>query len=299
MTRQSLAAAVVVSLVLHAATGWALGHLRSEGGTPEPQPPESLAVSHVLLPRATVGQGKLAPGDSMPPAPVESLLPPAAEFVVPVTMAASTQLGPALADVPSGPPGAKSGLGASSGSSPGGVPSGAATTFFGVPARGQTIVYLLDRSCSMGLHGALATARRELLSSLEHLPASASFQVIFYNSSPQPLLGRHDELMPATAENLQRAAAAMDLIQPEGGTRHYQGFQAALYLHPDVLFFLTDADDLTCDDAHAILKLNAGKTVIHTIELTLANQGRLEMPMQRLAQATGGTYRAVDQSTLR
>jgi hypothetical protein len=146
------------------------------------------------------------------------------------------------------------------------------------------------------MQGALATARRELLASLQRLPANATFQVVLYNSSAQPLLGRRDELLPATPENLRRAAEALQAVEPEGGTNHYRGFQEALNLRPDVLYFLTDADDMTPEEERAILQLNAGRTAIHTIEMTLANQGRPDKPMQRLAQTTGGNYRAVDLS---
>src|SRR5262249_30267840 len=155
---------------------------------------------------------------------------------------------------------------------------------FGVAARGQSVVYVLDCSISMGLRGALAAAKRELLASLERLPATARFQVIAYNSSAETLLGRRDELLPAKPENLRRAAAAVSALEATGGTRPRTGFTLALCLHPDVLYFLTDADDdLTDDDCHWVTRTNAGRTVIHTVELTTAHRGRPEQPMQRLA----------------
>src|SRR5207248_2761982 len=82
------------------------------------------------------------------------------------------------------------------------------TVFFGVPARGQTAVYVLDSSCSMGDRGAFAAARRELLTSLSRLPAMARLQVFCFSSSAEPLLGRRDETLPATPEDVNRAKAA-------------------------------------------------------------------------------------------
>ena len=39
--------------------------------------------------------------------------------------------------------------------------------------------------------------------------------------------------------------------------------------------------------------LNQGRAVIHTIELSIGNRERSEMPLQALARDNRGTYRAV------
>jgi hypothetical protein len=148
----------------------------------------------------------------------------------------------------------------------------------------------------MGLHQALATARRELAASLSLLPESASFQVIEYNSTPAPLVGRQGqgELVPATPANIRAANAAMESLWASGTTRHLPALQMALALRPDVIYFLTDADDLDETDPARVARLNTGHCVIHTIELTLAHRGWQDKPMQRIARDSGGTYRAVD-----
>src|SRR5919198_794363 len=53
----------------------------------------------------------------------------------------------------------------------------ATTTFFQIATEGKAIVYVIDRSASMGCNGFLAAAKRELLASLERLPSTARFQV--------------------------------------------------------------------------------------------------------------------------
>jgi hypothetical protein len=170
---------------------------------------------------------------------------------------------------------------------------GATTTFFGVPAQGQRIVYVLDRSCSMGLQGALTAARHELEASLARLPATAWFQVIEYNTSAAPLLGGKT-LLPATPENIGLATAALEALAPARGTLHLEALLMALALQPDAIYFLTDADELNPTDCAQVTRANAGTSMIHTFELTIANRGHPDMPMQRLARDNHGTYQAID-----
>jgi hypothetical protein len=167
------------------------------------------------------------------------------------------------------------------------------TTFFGVPARGQRIVFVLDRSCSMGLQGALTAARRELEASLARLPETAWFQVIEYNTAANPLLGGN-ELLPATAENIRQASAALDALTPARGTRHLDALLMAVALRADVIYFLTDADDLLAADCAHVTRANSSGSAINTIELTIANRGHPDMPMQQLARNNHGTYQAID-----
>jgi hypothetical protein len=163
-----------------------------------------------------------------------------------------------------------------------------------VPARGQASVYVIDRSMSMGLHGALELARKELLASLASLPETARFQVIAYNRSAEPLrLDGHADLLPASAENRRRAAAAIEELLPEGSTEHVQALKRALALQPDVIFFLTDADDLKLEQVRQVTQYNHRRTVIHAIELHLGRRARSESVLPLLAETNRGVYRAV------
>jgi hypothetical protein len=176
----------------------------------------------------------------------------------------------------------------------GGSGKGGSTTFFGVPTPADAVVYVLDHSASMGLGGRLAAAKQQLLASLEQLPPTARFQVIVYNSKAQPLLLDQPGMMPATTANKQRIASALHQLRAEGGTHHDQALLKALALRPAVVFFLTDADDLSDDYRLLVTRLNRHRTIIHTIELDTANLGRPAMPLQALARENGGTYQAVD-----
>jgi hypothetical protein len=166
---------------------------------------------------------------------------------------------------------------------------------FPVPDAAKSVVYVIDRSGSMGERGRLALARRELEASLHRLPESAQFQVIAYNRQAEPLrLGGKTGLVSATPDNVRLAIRLLDGLEPEGGTEHLPALQQAIRLRPDVIFFLTDADDLNPADVRVLTQLNAGRSAIHVVELTLENRDRLEMPMHQLASGNHGGYRAVD-----
>jgi hypothetical protein len=175
--------------------------------------------------------------------------------------------------------------------------AGTGTEFFHIVTQAQTIVYVIDRSASMGLNGLLATAKRELLASLDRLPPTARFQVIVYNRIAEPLRidGRTD-LVFATAVNKQHVARLLEGIHAEGGTEHWPALKRALLLRPDAIFFLTDAADLKAEQVRTATVLNHGRSVIHAIELRSAEQRREDSSLRVLARENRGEYRSVIQS---
>jgi hypothetical protein len=172
---------------------------------------------------------------------------------------------------------------------------GGPTSFFQVTAHGRSFVYVIDRSASMGRNGALEAAKRELLASLELLPPETWFQIIAYNRDAQPLrIGGRTDLVPVTEENKRQVARLCESLNAEGGTEHLGALKRALLLQPDVIFFLTDADDLKAEHVQEVSRLNGGRRVIHTIELSPPNHHRNHRPLQVLARANHGQHRAVD-----
>jgi hypothetical protein len=145
----------------------------------------------------------------------------------------------------------------------------------------------------MGLAGRLATAQRELARSLRQLPATARFQVIVYNSTARLLVPAPSGLVPATPANLQRALEALAHLSAEGGTRPEQALPLALALRPTVIYFLTDADNLSDETLHFLIQHNYARSIIHAIELTNIPSRQQDRPLARLARSTGGTYRVV------
>jgi hypothetical protein len=179
------------------------------------------------------------------------------------------------------------------GTEPGGAAGGAATSFFQVAARGRRIVYVLDGSASMGKSG-LAAAGRELQESLKKLPAGARFQVIIYNSYPQYVLPRSfRRWLEPTPEILSEIATALLRYASEGRTEHGLALQEAFVLRPDVVFFLTDADDLTTEHHRLVQLHNQGRAVVNTIELNAQPRRQAGISLQILARENGGVYRAV------
>jgi hypothetical protein len=155
------------------------------------------------------------------------------------------------------------------------------------------VVYVLDRSMSMGLHDGLRQARAELLASLGRLPPTAQFQVIAYNQVAEPLCVRnYGGLLSPDADTLAEVARAVAALRPTGLSGHLQALRRGLDLLPDVLYFATDADDLTDADVAVVSRWNAGRCSIHVIDFSNRPEAP-DCPLRQLAAQNRGTYRRV------
>ena len=179
----------------------------------------------------------------------------------------------------------------------------ARTEVFGVYGTGSRFVYVFDRSGSMSGHGGrpLAAAKTELRASLGDLDRIHQFQVIFYNEEPaafQPLGGR-PKLQWADDATKQLGRAFVNGIQASGGTRHMGALQLALGMRPDVIFFLTDAEEpqLSAADLLKIRRANTG-AAIHAVEFGFGPQRNRNNFLVRLAEQNGGNHVYVDISKL-
>jgi hypothetical protein len=180
------------------------------------------------------------------------------------------------------------------------VPGGRARTqVFGLPAEGFKFVYVFDRSASMGGSGStpLKRAKAELMASLESLGETHQFQIIFYNDQPTmfSLAGQPGKLVFGNAPNKLQAQRFIDGIIADRGTEHEPALINALMLAPDVIFFLTDADqpELTTAQLANIAKRNRKGTVINTIEFG-SGPPLGENFLMKLARQNGGAYTYVD-----
>jgi hypothetical protein len=168
---------------------------------------------------------------------------------------------------------------------------------FPLPATAGSVVYVLDRSVSMGLDRKLDFARRELIASLRRLPPSAHFQVIDYNDYAEPLvIDGQRGLLPAEPTIISKVISLLLALDAAGKTNHLAALCCGLDLHPDVLYFLTDADDLRPEEVAAVTQRNRG-SVIHTIELTHRHTSQPDGPLARLAHDNHGSYRCVSLSS--
>ncbi|MBC7854329.1 MAG: hypothetical protein IAF94_12925 [Pirellulaceae bacterium] len=252
------------------------------------------------------GGGTLTTGDS------EASAPASAGSPFPETVELPKANGPKLPSAPGfGGSGAFPGEfapGASNLALPGkGLPLGkgrgtqARTAVFGVQGEGNRFVYVFDRSGSM--EGApLAAAKQQLMDSLESLDKVHQFQIIFYNQQPRLMQltpGQEPSMEFAGDAGKKRAEGFIGSILADGGTRHVAALELALSLKPDVIFFLTDADDpkLSATELDRIRRLNSG-TSINAIEFGsgIASGGRNFL--KSLAEQNHGNYGYVDISKL-
>jgi hypothetical protein len=279
--------AVTVSLLLHAAVVVGLGSLSGRQVACARTGTANRDISFCVVEYDPGEVTFISPRETGPPRYVERKSPASPDHAG----SATATLADPLAASASAPTPAEPG---STGHGKPDRPTGATTSFFQVPAHGRRIVYVIDASASMGKNGAMAAACHELLESVKRLPDSARFQIIVYNRNPQCLLPQFSGWLEPTREVVDKVGAALAGLVPEGITEHGPALQKALLLRPDVVFFLTDADDLKVEHLRLVSLLNRGQAVVHAIELNSRNRHRPEMPMQVLARENRGTYQAVD-----
>ncbi|HEY1785413.1 MAG TPA: hypothetical protein VGG30_07675 [Pirellulales bacterium] len=179
----------------------------------------------------------------------------------------------------------------------------ARTGVFGIESEGYKFVYVFDRSGSMGGHGGapLAAAKRQLIDSLEHLGQTHQFQIIFYNDDPHVfnLTGSPGRLVFANDQNKTLAERFIGSITADGGTEHEEALTKALRMGPDVIFFLTDADEprLNATQLQRIARANKG-AIINTIEFGYGPAYESDNFLIRLARQNRGKHAYVDISQL-
>lgn len=179
----------------------------------------------------------------------------------------------------------------------------ARTGVFGAMGEGRKFVYVFDRSGSMDGHGGapLSAAKAELIRSLKDLGQTHQFQIIFYNEHPRVFspTGVAGRLVFGTDQNKYLAQKFVGSITADGATRHEEALEMALRMGPDVIFFLTDADEprLTTQQLTHIERINSG-TLINAIEFGYGRQVEADNFLVRLARQNGGQHVYVDVSRL-
>jgi len=173
------------------------------------------------------------------------------------------------------------------------------TSLFGLVGEGYKFVYVFDRSGSMGGQGreSLRAVKAELVRSLKPLDSVHQFQIIFYNERPVVFnpTGTPGRLAFATEDNKQRAVRFLDSITANGGTAHEDALRLAIRLQPDVIFFLTDADDPKLTPAQlAKIRHRAAGIIINAIEFGPGPKPAATSFLADLARQNGGKYVYID-----
>jgi hypothetical protein len=165
------------------------------------------------------------------------------------------------------------------------IPPWRQTSFFGIRARGQFFVYVVDQSGSMIDDDRLTRAKIELRRSVFALQHPQRFEVIFYNDEATPMPGGPVS-RPADQQNKNQLTSWLHLIGPDGGTQPKAAVVLALALHPDAVFLLSDGD-FPKGTVEAIARANARRIPIHCVDLAGGLAGD---HLQRIARDSGGQY---------
>jgi hypothetical protein len=181
----------------------------------------------------------------------------------------------------------------------------AETSVFGLSGTGNKFVYVFDRSGSMNGFGGrpLAAAKAELIESVQSLDKTHRFQIIFYNHHPtifNPFPNQPARMLTGSEAHREMAENYVRNMAATGGTEHMEALRMALAMHPDVIFFLTDADDpqLTRGELDEIRRRNrrVGAT-IHAIEFGIGPFRGRNFLVQ-LAEQNDGRHAYVDVTQL-
>jgi hypothetical protein len=176
-------------------------------------------------------------------------------------------------------------------SAPGGSKFRSQESHLPVPRSAKSVVFVLDRSASMGIGTKMEIARREILATVSRMSPTSEFQVVVYNRQAEVLPHKGPMRMLAVAErNLQELANFLSELTSEGGNDHLRGLREAIALQPEVICLLTDADDLTPAQVRTITNWNRGESCIHAVTI-----GAYPSPeMQQLAKLNRGTCKMIE-----
>lgn len=163
--------------------------------------------------------------------------------------------------------------------------------------RAQSVVYVMDRSGSMG--DTFELLQRELLKAIGPLQDDQLFNVIWFNEGPAELLAVR--MLSATLENKRKAFAAIKRIVPSGLTEPIDAIKKGLDFKPDVLFLLSDGDFGEDNDRimQMIRQKNKGlRTTINTILFVYDTMGNGERVLRTIAETNQGTFKHVTEKDL-
>lgn len=167
-------------------------------------------------------------------------------------------------------------------------PAGA-SPLHGALKPGKSIVYVIDRSSSMGVDGYLRQATDAIKASLAHIGLDVRFQIVAYNGGACQL---GSELWAANPANSAKATHWLDDLVAEGSSHHRSGILEALRMQPDAIFLLTDADDLDEKEVRAIRALFQNPVCLN-VAVFGPHRPAGETPLEQLTRDCGGSVRYV------
>ncbi|HET6246817.1 MAG TPA: hypothetical protein VFE47_03885 [Tepidisphaeraceae bacterium] len=185
---------------------------------------------------------------------------------------------------------------------PGGGGLGIKGPVFGNGGNARQIVFLCDSTGSM--INKMATLKDELNKAVSGLKPIQSFDIVFYQDVKIDALA--PALIPATPESKRKAGTYLEAVTATGTTNPLPGLEMALKLHPQIMFFLTDAADFPDPPAveAMIKKYNTDKKIRVNTILFVQNKNEhdqnidSEAFMKKIATDNGGNFRWVEIDSL-
>ncbi|MEZ6050565.1 MAG: hypothetical protein R3B91_19760 [Planctomycetaceae bacterium] len=167
------------------------------------------------------------------------------------------------------------------------------STFFGLPADGKRIVYVVDASRSMNhpFPGPMLTrfgrVKMELVRSIGQMTSEQEFFIVYFNDRAIPMPSR--TMMPALpgTQNMYLRWAAE--VKADGQTNPEEALLLALTLRPDMIYFLTDGN-FPYKVVENITKSNQNRVVINTIGF---GEDKGEKLLRQIASHNWGDYQFI------
>ena len=124
--------------------------------------------------------------------------------------------------------------------------------FFGNFSGGSKICYVVD--CSGSMQGTFSKVQKELIESIQNLPADHYFNIIFF--SDKLFEFAEHSLVRASPQAKSQAAVFIKSIRPAGATNAAAALETALKIKtsdgepPAVIYFLSDGFELSMDNSY-------------------------------------------------
>lgn len=167
------------------------------------------------------------------------------------------------------------------------------TNFFGTPAQGNCVVFLVDNSGSMK-QGRMETTLFELARSIERMTDKQRFYVVFYSDQAYPMLYPESVMEPlaATQANKQRLYQWLQTVELCSGGALVKAMELAESLRPEVVYILSDGDIAGSRTMQRLAEPNDRKFAIHTLGMGVKKPQDAQN-LVAIAQANRGTFQMV------